>query len=103
MVLKLSSMDPVCNQIIFFFDFLQVLKSLYQRNSLDAEQRCKIVRPCGICSFYNLSQKDTTEIVSQIAKIHDELCDACNLAEEYFTAQMLTTVAVCFLIIVFNT
>lgn len=68
-------------------------------------QRHKIARPCGICSFYTSihPQKDTSEIVAQIAKIHDALCDACSLAEEYFTAQMLTTVAIAFLIIVFNT
>lgn len=80
-----------------------MLKSLYQRRKVDSIQCHKIIRPCGICSTYLVSQKNTAEIIVQIAKIHDALCDACNLAEEYFTAQMLTTIAVAFLIIVFNT
>lgn len=106
----------------------QILKNLCQQNKLDTEIRCKIVRPCGICSFYSQSQRDINEVVSQISTIHDDLCDACSLIEvcccsceslkkifstltfqfhhikkEYFSAQMLTTVAIAFLIIVFNT
>lgn len=65
--------------------------------------RCKIVRPCGICSFYVAPQGNTAEVVNHIAMIHDELCDACSLVEEYFSAQMLTTVLIAFLIITFNT
>lgn len=82
---------------------IQILKKLCHQNKLDTEIRCKIVRPCGICSFYSQPQRNITEIVTQISTIHDELCDACSLVEDYFSAQMLTTVAIAFLIIVFNT
>lgn len=82
---------------------LQVLKNLCQENKLKTGLRCKIVRPCGICSFYSQPQRNIGEVVTQISTIHDELCDACSLVEDYFSAQMLTTVAIAFLIIVFNT
>jgi 7tm Chemosensory receptor len=81
----------------------QILKNLCQQNKLDTAIRCKIVRPCGICSFYSQPQRNITEVMTQISTIHDELCDACSLVEDYFSAQMLTTVAIAFLIIVFNT
>ena len=74
-----------------------------KQNKLDTDTRCKIVRPCGICSFYSQSQRNINEVVTQISIIHDGLCDACSLVEDYFSAQMLTTVAIAFLIIVFNT
>lgn len=63
----------------------------------------RINRPCGISSVYSSSSKNTFDILTQISTIHDELCDACSLTEEYFTTQMLTTVIIAFLIIVFNT
>jgi hypothetical protein len=82
----------------------KVLKNLsLQQHRRDNEARLRIVRPCGICSFYLRPQRNITEIIEQIAIIHDELCDACSLVEAYFSAQMLTTVAIAFLIIVFNT
>lgn len=82
---------------------LQVLKNLCQQNKINTGLRSKIVRPCGICSFYLQPQRNIGEVVTQISTIHDELCDACSLVEDYFSAQMLTTVAIAFLIIVFNT
>ncbi|CRK93784.1 CLUMA_CG007312, isoform A [Clunio marinus] len=82
----------------------KILKNLCQQNKLSTGIRRKIVRPCGLCSFYSEPQRSNIkEIVNQISIIHDSLCDACNLVEDYFSAQMLTTVAIAFLIIVFNT
>lgn len=96
--------NETTREIWWFIIFTkQILKNLCQQNKLDTDIRCKIVRPCGICSFYSQPQRNITEIVTQISTIHDELCDACSLVEDYFSAQMLTTVAIAFLIIVFNT
>ena len=88
---------------------MQVLKNIYQHNKIDSTTKLsslsciRINRPCGISSVYSSSSKTTFDILTQVATIHDELCDACSLTEEYFTTQMLTTVIIAFLIIVFNT
>lgn len=90
----------ICSFSIIF----KVLKNLAtQQTRRDDEMRLRIVRPCGICSFYLRPKRNINEIVEQIAMVHDELCDACAFLESYFSAQMLTTVAIAFLIIVFNT
>lgn len=44
----------------------------------------------------------TAEIVSEACNIHEELCDACYITEEYFSVVMLTIITIGFLIIVFN-
>lgn len=91
-------------QFCTFSAIFKVLKNLAtQQTQRDDEMRLRIVRPCGICSFYLRPKRNINEIVEQIAMVHDELCDACAFLESYFSAQMLTTVAIAFLIIVFNT
>lgn len=45
------------------------------------------------------SEEDT---IRSACDIHEELCDACYIAEEYFSVVMLTIVTIGFLIIVFN-
>lgn len=42
------------------------------------------------------------EIIRSACDIHEELCDACYIAEEYFSVVMLTIITIGFLIIVFN-
>lgn len=42
------------------------------------------------------------EIIRSARDIHEELCDACYIAEEYFSVVMLTIITIGFLIIVFN-
>lgn len=57
---------------------------------------------CGISSIFSSEQKPLLETIESVAKIHDKICDACLIAEQYFTIQMLTIVTIGFIIIVFN-
>lgn len=45
---------------------------------------------------------DTTEMIAELCKIHEELCDTCYLIEEYFSHQMVTVVAINFITFLFN-
>lgn len=49
-----------------------------------------------------LAERKLAEVVKDACSIHDDLCDTCFIAEEYFALKMLTIVAIGFLIIVFN-
>lgn len=46
--------------------------------------------------------KEASTIISEACSIHEELCDACYITEEYFSVVMLTIITIGFLIIVFN-
>lgn len=46
--------------------------------------------------------QDKCGIIAKLCLVHEELCDACYLAEEYFSYQMLTTVTIDFIGILFN-
>lgn len=49
------------------------------------------------------STNDTTNsIINECCFIHEELCDICCVAEDYFSIVMLVIVTISFLIIVFN-
>lgn len=47
-------------------------------------------------------KRDKCDIICQLCILHEELCDACYLAEEYFSHQMLTTVTIEFICTLFN-
>lgn len=51
---------------------------------------------------YNQSKRKNHEIISELCRTHEELCDACYLTEQYFNHQMLTIVAIEFVITLFN-
>lgn len=51
----------------------------------------------------NVNSKRTKyDIIMELCRRHDELCDACNLAEQYFSDQILTTVTIEFVVSLFN-
>lgn len=87
-------------------------------NNLHAEQmkqypnenmdKMQIYKFCGIvcdvakirgCAEIKMGKYD---IIAELCRAHEELCDACYLAEEYFSHQMLTTVAIEFVCTLFN-
>lgn len=49
-----------------------------------------------------LAERKLVEVIKDVCSIHDDLCDTCFIAEEYFALKMLTIVGIGFLIIVFN-
>lgn len=49
-----------------------------------------------------LPTQSEEDIIRSACNIHEELCDACYIAEEYFSVVMLTIITIGFLIIVFN-
>ena len=62
----------------------------------------KLHTRCGISSVYTSKSKSNLEMIEQLTKLHDKLCDTAKYVEEYFTIQMLAVISVVFLIIVFN-
>lgn len=50
----------------------------------------------------SLIQKDDAGVISEIRHIHEEICDASGTAEEYFAIQMVTIIAIMFIIVIFN-
>lgn len=48
------------------------------------------------------SEKVELNTIETACRIHEDLCDACYITEEYFSIVMLTIVTIGFLIIVFN-
>lgn len=47
-------------------------------------------------------KRDKCDIICELCLLHEELCDACYLAEEYFSHQMLTAVTIEFICTLFN-
>ncbi|EJY57899.1 AAEL011073-PC, partial [Aedes aegypti] len=56
-------------------------------------------KPFAVTMVFPVS---VTEIVNHLASIQSDLCDACESIEDHFTLQMLTVVAISFLISVFD-
>lgn len=57
------------------------------------------------CRVDNLCVDSTQkryDSINELCRIHDKLCDVCELTEQYFNHQMLTTVAIEFVVSVFN-
>lgn len=67
---------------------------LPMRGSMDD---IKIRKFTGMTSFeWNFANRENYKIISDLCKVHEELCDACYLAEEFFCHQMLTLTAIDF-------
>lgn len=49
-----------------------------------------------------LAERKMVQVLKDVCSIHNDLCDTCMIAEEYFALKMLTIVGIGFLIIVFN-
>ncbi|XP_053691877.1 putative gustatory receptor 28a [Sabethes cyaneus] len=66
-------------------------------------KKIRFQKPLRILSstFWN-TNRYMPEVITRVASIQDELCDACNSVQEYFKVQMLTIVTITFLIVVFN-
>ncbi|XP_055543511.1 putative gustatory receptor 28b isoform X2 [Wyeomyia smithii] len=96
-----------------FYLLNKVLRSLEEISlekklpAYDETQNCaKVIRlqkPLRISSTFWNTNRYMPEVINRVASIQDELCDACNSVQEYFKVQMLTIVAITFLIVVFNT
>ncbi|XP_065084335.1 putative gustatory receptor 28a [Ochlerotatus camptorhynchus] len=55
-----------------------------------------------ISSVFPSMQRSTADVINRVASIHSEICDACDCIEEYFKVQMLTLIAISFVICVFD-
>lgn len=66
-----------------------------------ADGPADIVDPTNSASVADSAQSEE-DIIRSARDIHEELCDACYIAEEYFSVVMLTIITIGFLIIVFN-
>lgn len=62
----------------------------------------RLQRQIGASSVISDIPKKAEEIVSLVAKLHDRVCDTSNLAEQYFTVQILIIVSIAFVIVLFN-
>ncbi|XP_053691879.1 putative gustatory receptor 28b [Sabethes cyaneus] len=62
----------------------------------------KVVKPPGLSSTYSIGSNYLPDMINRVARIQDELCEACCCVEEYFKIQMLAIVTISFLIIVFD-
>ncbi|XP_062551278.1 putative gustatory receptor 28a isoform X2 [Armigeres subalbatus] len=58
-------------------------------------RRISAVFPAGSSSWY-------AQVLNRVASIQSEICDACDSLEHYFTVQMLSMIAISFLISVFD-
>lgn len=48
------------------------------------------------------SKRDKYDIIAELCRTHENLCDACYLVEQYFSHQMLTTITIEFVVSLFN-
>lgn len=62
----------------------------------------KSKRMVGMNSNFTDTNKDIIIVLDETCRIHEDLCDTCFITEQYFAIQMLTIVAIAFLVIVFN-
>lgn len=77
----------------------QKVEFLPMRGSMDEIRMSKIT---GMTHFeQNFVLAENHIIISELCKTHEALCDACYLAEEYFSHQMMTIIAIDFMVIVF--
>lgn len=56
----------------------------------------------GSADIVDLDSVEVENIINEACNIHEELCDACFITEDYFSVVMLTIITIGFLIIVFN-
>ncbi|XP_055543510.1 putative gustatory receptor 28b isoform X1 [Wyeomyia smithii] len=77
-------------------------KILSQDDKPTTVQVMKIQKPLGISAKYSNSNRYLLDVINKIARIQDELCEACCFVEEYFKIQMLAIVTISFLIVVFD-
>lgn len=47
-------------------------------------------------------EREKCDVIAELCRTHEELCDACNLAHEYFSQQMLVTITIEFVMSLFN-
>lgn len=59
---------------------------------------CDVVKLTGGAD----SKRKNSDIIGALCRAHEEICDACDLAEQYFSHQMLTTVTIEFVVSLFN-
>lgn len=58
--------------------------------------------PSAVVTPVKFDQNTELTTIETACRIHEDLCDACYITEEYFSVVMLTIVTIGFLIIVFN-
>lgn len=67
------------------------------RGSMDEIRICKIT---GMTDFqWNSNKQKNYILIYNLCKIHEELCDVAYLVEEYFSHQILTLIAIDFLVL----
>lgn len=102
------------------FSYINVtLKNLHRQASEDERQLnenplrgsvndMKLNRICEItCDVEKFnggvdSSREMCDIIADLCRTHEKLCDACYLAEQYFSHQMLTMVTIEFVLTLFN-
>lgn len=63
----------------------------------------KFQKPFGMSSIFSgNTNRQMPDVINRVASIQSEICDACDCIEDYFKVQMLTIVAISFLISVFD-
>lgn len=62
------------------------------------EFTCDVEKMNGGVEF----KREKGEIIAELCRRHEDLCDACDLAEQYFSHQILTTVTIEFVVSLFN-
>lgn len=66
------------------------------------QEKPDIVNTTNVPDTKMQSEKTELSTIETACRIHEDLCDACYITEEYFSIVMLTIVTIGFLIIVFN-
>lgn len=98
---------PMCSSPSFYLQILSKLCGSDSTKNFNVE--CCTINPSK--TFKDspdhstadlLAERKLVEVVKDVCSIHDDLCDTCFIAEEYFSLKMLTIVGIGFLIIVFN-
>lgn len=96
------------------FSFINVvLKNLQHRasernplrgtvNDKKPNRICEIVCDVEKLNGYVDSNREMCDIIADLCRTHEKLCDTCYLAEQYFSHQMLTMVTIEFVLTLFN-
>lgn len=60
--------------------------------------RCDVMKLHGGMGI----KREKYDVIADLCRVHDDICDACYVAEDYFSHQMLTAVSIEFVSTLFN-
>lgn len=91
------------NKVLCLMRNKTVDKVLLQFTNQHVNEQVKIQNPFGVSSVFSVkTNRQMPNVINRVASIQSEICDACDCVEDYFKVQMLTIVAISFLISVFD-